>query len=56
MATSSQPGNPNCARHQGPCGGMPPETPKVEYTGGSTVFIRFQQNLNHYSIGFPGMF
>ncbi|XP_072016886.1 uncharacterized protein [Amphiura filiformis] len=50
----SQPGSPTCAKHQGPCGGMPPETPKVDFVGGSTVFIRFQQNVNHYDIGFPG--
>lgn len=50
----SKPGSHVCAKHDGPCGGMTPQTPKVNYVGGSTVFVRFQQNLNHYDIGFPG--
>ncbi|XP_033641584.1 uncharacterized protein LOC117301664 [Asterias rubens] len=50
----SHPASSTCIRHGAPCGGMPPETPTVKYIGGTTILVKFQQNLNHYEIGYPG--
>ncbi|XP_033113309.1 uncharacterized protein LOC117113913 [Anneissia japonica] len=47
-------GNPTCTRHVAPCGGLEAENPKVSYVGGSTIFVKFQQNYNHYELGYPG--
>ncbi|CAH1799012.1 unnamed protein product [Owenia fusiformis] len=50
----SKGGSPTCFRHGEPCGGQPPAPPNITYMGGQTVFIKWQQNFNHYSVGFPG--
>ncbi|XP_071954895.1 uncharacterized protein [Antedon mediterranea] len=50
----STPGSQTCTRHTAPCGGIAAADPKVSYVGGSTIFFKFQQNLNHYETGFPG--
>ncbi|PIK44275.1 hypothetical protein BSL78_18865 [Apostichopus japonicus] len=49
-----QAGDSSCFRHQSPCGGQPAEDPKVSLIGGKTTFIKFQQNFNHYEVGYPG--
>lgn len=36
------------------CGTLPPEKPKVVLKGGSTIKIKFQQNLSHYNRKSPG--
>lgn len=50
----SDPGDGSCFQPQAPCGTFPPQTPTTTLTGGSTLNVQFQQNLNHYMIGKPG--
>lgn len=47
-------GDSTCFRHQPPCGGQPAGAPTGIYMGGKTTFIKFQQNFNHYEVGYPG--
>ncbi|XP_046346789.2 uncharacterized protein LOC124127434 [Haliotis rufescens] len=47
-------GNPSCFRHGAPCGGQNAEDPKVTLAAGGTAFIKWQQNYNHYSVGYSG--
>ncbi|XP_063403697.1 uncharacterized protein LOC134687376 [Mytilus trossulus] len=48
-------GSSTCFRHGSPCGGQAPETPGVTpYMGGQQMWIKIQQNYNHYEVGFPG--
>ncbi|CAH1799035.1 unnamed protein product [Owenia fusiformis] len=50
----SKGGSSTCFRHGAPCGGQAPTKPRVTYFGGKTAFIKWQQNFNHYTVGFPG--
>ncbi|EDV23529.1 uncharacterized protein TRIADDRAFT_58259 [Trichoplax adhaerens] len=48
-------GNPTCFRHGEPCGGQKFDGKiKKHITPGQTFFIKWQQNYNHYEIGYPG--
>jgi len=51
-----QPGDPSCFRRTPYCGGIPEEDPQVQYAESSWVTMEFQQNLNHWYPGNPGMF
>ncbi|XP_038062919.1 uncharacterized protein LOC119733409 [Patiria miniata] len=50
----SHSGSHTCTRHGAPCGGQPPQEPQATYAGGSSIFVTFQQNYNHYEVGYPG--
>lgn len=51
----SEGGSHTCFRHGAECGGEPAQVPPgIILEGGKPVFIKWQQNYNHYSIGFPG--
>ncbi|XP_022097617.1 uncharacterized protein LOC110983045 [Acanthaster planci] len=50
----SHSGSHTCFRHGAPCGGISPQQPLTTYIGGSTIFVTFQQNYNHYEVGYPG--
>lgn len=48
-------GNPTCFRHGNPCGGQKFDGKIHKHiTSGQTFFIKWQQNYNHYEIGYPG--
>ncbi|XP_033740923.1 uncharacterized protein LOC117327830 [Pecten maximus] len=48
-------GSHTCFRHGAPCGGMPAETSNLQIiAGGQQMFIKWQQNFNHYEVGYPG--
>ncbi|XP_021380061.1 uncharacterized protein LOC110467303 isoform X2 [Mizuhopecten yessoensis] len=48
-------GSHTCTRHGGPCGGMPAATPSGEpLIAGQQMFMKWQQNFNHYEVGYPG--
>lgn len=47
-------GSKTCARHEPECGGQPPDTPMSTYMGGKQMWIKWQQNYNHYVVGYPG--
>ncbi|KAJ8314816.1 hypothetical protein KUTeg_006966, partial [Tegillarca granosa] len=48
-------GDPSCFRHGAPCGGEPKgRSWSGNYEGGSHAFIKWQQNFNHYEVGYPG--
>ncbi|GFS01782.1 hypothetical protein ElyMa_004590600 [Elysia marginata] len=52
----SEGGSHTCFRHGAECGGEPAQVPpNVVLEGGKPVFIKWQQNYNHYSYGFPGL-
>lgn len=55
---TSRPGDPTCARTQWPCGGQPrPQPPyPIHYINQyySGISVQFQQNANHYEVGWPG--
>ncbi|CAG2241130.1 unnamed protein product [Mytilus edulis] len=47
-------GSKTCFRHEPECGGQPPETPVHWFMGGKQMWIKWQQNYNHYDVGYPG--
>ncbi|XP_060084721.1 uncharacterized protein LOC132563984 [Ylistrum balloti] len=48
-------GSHTCFRHGAPCGGMTAETPRGQpFIAGQQMFIKWQQNFNHYEVGYPG--
>ena len=49
------PGTHACFKSAGPCGGMAAEEPSAVLPGGTSVPLLMQQNLNHYSVGSPGI-
>lgn len=49
------PGDPNCYRKVGPCGGINTVGPTItKLTSGDSYEVQFQQNLNHFNEGKPG--
>ncbi|XP_069124456.1 uncharacterized protein [Argopecten irradians] len=51
----SSSGSHTCSRHEAPCGGIPPDTGTLPtLVAGQQMFIKWQQNFNHYEVGFPG--
>lgn len=50
----SEAGSHTCFRHGAPCGGQPPKKPTTSFRAGETFFFKWQQNYNHYEVGFPG--
>jgi len=52
---NAEPGDHLCFEAQGPCGKkLPPTKPTTTLYSGTTVYVSFQQNLNHYNPGWPG--
>jgi hypothetical protein len=52
---TGQPGSDACFQPQPACGTKPPPTgPKESLFTGTTVYVKLQQNLNHYNPGWPG--
>lgn len=47
-------GSRTCFRLEAECGGQPAESPMFTYMGGSQMWIKWQQNYNHYEVGYPG--
>ncbi|KAK3096592.1 hypothetical protein FSP39_001542 [Pinctada imbricata] len=51
----SKGGSDTCFRHGAPCGGTEPgSTPFESVVGGKQYFVKWQQNFNHYTVGYPG--
>eukprot|EP00117_Sycon_ciliatum_P049155 scpid45153/ scgid34896/ len=50
----SEPGSHTCFRHGEQCGGEAAGAVAAHFTVGQTVFIKWQQNFNHYEVGHPG--
>ncbi|OWF45935.1 uncharacterized protein LOC110456456 [Mizuhopecten yessoensis] len=51
----SSPGSRSCNRNMAPCGGMSIERPSGKpLIGGQLIFLKWQQNVNHYEVGYPG--
>ncbi|KAJ8314813.1 hypothetical protein KUTeg_006963 [Tegillarca granosa] len=44
-----------CAHHGEPCGGIAPEKPLRVFEGGKQAYVKWQQNVNVYDIGNPGI-
>ncbi|XP_050392959.2 uncharacterized protein LOC126811409 [Patella vulgata] len=47
-------GSRTCFKHGFPCGGDSPAAPQFILEAGQPAFIKWQQNYNHYEVGFPG--
>ena len=50
----SEAGSHTCFRHGAPCGGQTGAKPTFALKAGETFFFKWQQNFNHYEVGFPG--
>ncbi|KAK3589173.1 hypothetical protein CHS0354_018879 [Potamilus streckersoni] len=47
-------GSGTCFRLSPPCGNLPPQKPRYLFYGGYPYFLKWQQNYNHYEVGYPG--
>ncbi|XP_078665385.1 uncharacterized protein LOC144907852 [Branchiostoma floridae x Branchiostoma belcheri] len=50
----SKSGSHTCFRHGPPCGGEPAGNPTRTYLSSTAVTLLWQQNYNHYTVGYPG--
>ncbi|KAK3098031.1 hypothetical protein FSP39_015506 [Pinctada imbricata] len=51
----SRAGSDTCFRHGAPCGGQNASIGSyILLFGGEQTFIKWQQNFNHYTVGYPG--
>eukprot|EP00058_Branchiostoma_floridae_P011601 XP_002597089.1 hypothetical protein BRAFLDRAFT_105037 [Branchiostoma floridae] len=50
----SKSGSHTCFRHGPPCGGEPASPPTHTYLSSTAVTLLWQQNYNHYTVGYPG--
>jgi hypothetical protein len=51
---NTEPGDSLCFQPTAPCGTKTPSTPQIVLPSGTTFYVQFQQNLNHYNPGYPG--
>lgn len=51
----SDAGDDSCFRHGAPCGKQPSGSIKMTYAAGKPVTVFWQQNYNHYTVGYPGL-
>ncbi|XP_066271118.1 uncharacterized protein [Branchiostoma lanceolatum] len=50
----SKSGSHTCFRHGPPCGGEAASPPARTYLSSTAVTLLWQQNYNHYTVGYPG--